>query len=115
MTIPGNCTPISVLDSIEVLFYGYKGKVTRTDEYVKIESNNEIAKDKKIPCEVKVGKMKCKEYPYYCDGSEKTCSILGGCGCPCKDAQEVKEQAERLLKRYKFEKENEVSLFDFAF
>ena len=99
-------------DFVEKIFRQWKGKITRTEQSIFIENEN-MLKDKKIDCKVEVGYLKNEKYPYYVDACEKTYCIIGGCGCPCENEKEVVLEVNRVLQRYKFEQEYQLSLFDF--
>ena len=96
------------------IFGEWEGKITAYEDKYKIEivSFNMLG-DKRIECKVSIGLLNCKEYPFCVDGEEKTCSIIGGCGCPCVDLKEVEERVIQTLERYKFRRKEQLSLFDF--
>ena len=96
------------------IFSEWEGNVEINEKSIAIVCNNMLG-DKNVECKVSIGLLNCKEFPFRVDGEEETCSIIGGCGCPCVDLKEVEERVIETLTRYKFEQKQQLSLFDFEF
>ena len=111
-TTEENYTKILTLAS--KVFGEWEGRITAYEDKHKIEivSFNMLG-EKRVECKVGIGLLNCKEFPFCVDADEKTYSIIGGCGCPCSDLEEVEERAVQTLERYKFRRKEQISLFDF--
>lgn len=94
------------------IFREWEGKIVEEKGAISLISKNALG-DKKVECKVTIGLLNSEKYPYHVDGIENTYSIIGGCGCPCENLEEVEKDANDMLERYKFSKKESISLFDF--
>ena len=96
------------------IFSEWEGKIVEEEKRktITLVSNNLLG-DKRVECKVTIGLLNSEKYPFSVGAEEKTCSILGGCGMPCENLEEVERDAIDLLKRWQFRQKKQMSLFDF--
>ena len=95
------------------IFSEWEGKVVEEEnKCITLFSNNDIC-GKRVECKVSIELLNSEQYPFAVSAQEKTCCILGGCGMPCKDLQEVEQDALNCLKRFMFRQKEQISLFYF--
>jgi hypothetical protein len=93
------------------LFNKYEGKITTTDNSIKIVSNNFLV-SKKEECEIAVEENADSQYKYTLSYDEKSCEILGGGGMPCTNEDEVIRNALKVFAKYNFKEKQEPMAYD---
>ena len=101
-----------VFEFAKRVFSKYKGIITSDENGVCITADNNFG-EKIVKTECSVSLLNSIEWPYSIYAEEKTFSIKGGIGRPCKDFNEVKENLENTLQAFKFELNEQMSLFEF--
>ena len=96
----------------ERIFGRYEGEVKVEEDRVLIHARNDFEQAHYVETECSVHMQKSKEWPIAIDCWEKTYSIRGGCGCPCRDLEQLEQELPRVLEEFKFRKRRQLSLFE---
>ena len=96
----------------ERIFDRYEGEIKVEEDRVFIHARNNFDEEHFIETECSVHMQYSEEYPIAIDCWEKTYTLRGGCGCPCRDLKELEMELTKVLESFRFVKKRQMSLFD---